>query len=213
MNFFKVLDKLKSKKMAMIIYCLLDRIPIFVLGKDSNIIDEFLIELSELAHFRKEIVFFTDFISKNEYLYLIQNEDIDYNSQRVQIRCPSSVALKAINQIESFKSWLIGMVIFNYDNDIINIKNLIKEKAKRFLCIIISSNPISVEMEGMNVKSVDLTLELNILQKIFLDTEKSIAQMKRILTDKIKSNNFDEELIKTLLDFEIEKEELKKKHF
>ncbi len=60
MNFFKVLDKLKAKKMALIIYCLLDRIPLIVLGNDSNIIDEFLIELSELVHFRKEIVFFIE---------------------------------------------------------------------------------------------------------------------------------------------------------
>lgn len=212
MNFFKFLDKLQSKKKTLIIYSLLDRIPIVVLGNDSNVIDEFLIELSELVHFRKEVVFFTDFISKSEYLYLIQNEDVDYNSQRIQVRCPSNVALKALSQIDNFKSWLIG-VVFNTDMDINRVKNLIKEKIKEFLCIIITSNPIFVEMKGINVKLIDLTLEQNILQKIFRDTEKSIAQMKRILTDKIKSNMFDEEFIKTLLDFETEKEELKKNIF
>ena len=63
------------------------------------------------------------------------------------------------------------------------------------------------------LKLIDLTLEQNILQKISQDTEKSVARMKRVLSEKIKSNKLDKDLIKTLLDFEVEKKELKKNIF
>lgn len=210
MNFFKILEKLKRADASIIIYCLLDRIPIIVLGEDSDRIDSFLIELSELIHFRKEFVFYTDFISISEYEDLIQNESIDYNSQRAHIRCPSNVALKALNHFEIFDSWLIGIKIPDNINNINNYKNSIKKKINPFLSISLLSNKILVELEGFNWRLLDLTLEQSLLQKISQDTEKSVAKMKRVLSEKIKSNEIEEDLMKTLLDFEIEKTELKK---
>ena len=67
-----------------------------------------------------------------------------------------------------------------------------------------------VELEGINLKQLDLTLEQNLLQKISQDTEKSVAKMKRVLSEKIKSNDLDVDLIESLLNFDVEKEELKK---
>ena len=213
MNFFKMLDKLKKKHTSLILYCFLDRIPIIVFGDKEHKVDNFLVELSDLVHFRKEVVFYTDFIAVNEYNNLIQNEDIDYNSQRTHIRCPCNVALKALNQFEHFNSWLIGLVIPKQKENLFYIKNLIRNKCKKFLCIILSSNTISVEFEGLDPKLIDLSLEENILQKISQDTEKSVARMKRVLSEKIKSNKLDRDLVKTLLDFEVEKKELKKNIF
>ena len=213
MDIFKILDRLKRKYTSLILYCLLDRIPIIVMGDKSTQIENFLIELSNLVHFRKEFVFYTDFISKVEYDNLIQNEDIDYNSQRVHIRCPCDVALKALTQFGNFSSWIIGIAIPKQTENLFYIKNVIRKKASKFLTIIISSNTVSVELEGINLKQIDLSLEQDILQKISQDTEKSIVKMKRVLSDKIKSKKLDNDLIKTLLDFEVEKNELKKNIF
>jgi len=209
-NFFKILDKLKIKNSSLILYCLLDRIPIVVFGEKSNKINQFLIELSELIHFRKEIVFYTDFISIKEYENLISNEEMDYNSQRVLIRCPCNVAIKALNQFNNFNSWLIGFIIPENKKEFHYLMNLIRKKIGIFLLILITSNTISIELEGINIKLIDLTLEQNILQKISQDTVKSINRMKRVLSEKIKANKMDKELINTLLDFELEKKELKK---
>ena len=101
MNFFKIIDKLKRKNTSLILYCLLDRIPIIVFGDNSDEVDSFILELSEIIHFRKELVYHTDFISKKEYDLLMQNENIDYNSQRIQIRCTQNVGLKALNEFEN----------------------------------------------------------------------------------------------------------------
>ena len=213
MNFFKFLDKLNKNEDSLILYCLLDRVPVVVLGDNNNKIDQFLVDLSELIHFRKEYVFYTDFISNNEYNNLILNENMDYNSQRVHIRCPCNVSRKAISQIENLNSWIIGMTIPIQKEHIDFLKKIIKKKTKKCLFIIFSLDKIYVETEGIESKLIDLTLEQNIFKKISQDTEKAIAKMKRVLSEKIKSNQLEKDLIKTLLDFEIEKEELKKNIF
>ena len=84
---------------------------------------------------------------------------------------------------------------------------------RAFLNISITSNKVSVVFEGINTKLLDLSLEEEILQKISQDTEKSIIRMKRVLSDRIKLNNIDDDLIQTLLDFNAEKNELKKNIF
>ena len=210
MNFNKILEALNKKKTSLILYCLLDRIPIIIFGDETQDVDEFLVELSELIHFRKDLVFYTDFVSKEEYQYVIQNEDVDYNSQKAQYRCPCNVALKALETLDRFDSWLIGILSSQQKLELNKARNLIRKKIPNHLKISLSSNKISIELEGLNAKSIDLTLESDILQKITQDTEKSITRMKRVLSEKIRSNSLDEGLITSLLDFEAEKDVLKK---
>jgi hypothetical protein len=192
---------------------MLNRIPIIVFGDDEVKIDDFIMELTDLIHFRKEVVFYSDFISLNEYEILIQNEDIDYNSERSHIRCPCSVTLKALNQFENFSSWLIGFVIPKQKENYFFIKNEIRKKIQTFLCITISNKNISFEIEGINQKYIDLLLEDNILQKISHDTLKSITSMKRALSETVKTDAISKDLLETLLDFQVEKKELKKSIF
>ncbi|MFX1277343.1 MAG: hypothetical protein ACFFBP_20055 [Promethearchaeota archaeon] len=213
MNFFEILDRLKSKESALVIYCLLDRIPIIVFGDNSNEVNDFIIELSELTHFRKEIVFYTDFISEFEYESLMQIEDNDYNSQRIHVRCPCEVSLKALNHFDNFNSWIIGMIIPKRIEELQLLKNLIKIKIQGLLIIKIVDNKVLISLEGVDIKSIDLTFEENILKKIFKDTDDSIIRMRRVLTDKIKSKKVNNDFMDTLLDFSVEKNELKKNIF
>jgi len=183
------------------------------MGDDSEKVNNFLIEVSELIHFRRDYVFYTDFISLQEYEDLISNENIDYNYQRAHIRCPCNVAIKALNTFKHIDSWLIGIVSPRQKEDLLKLKDFISKKAKVLLYISFFSNNFSIDLEQINLKSVDLTLEENIFKKISQDTEKSIIKMKRVLNDKITSNQLDRDLVKTLLDFEVEKSELKKNIF
>ncbi|MHA2181798.1 MAG: hypothetical protein ACXAAH_10275 [Promethearchaeota archaeon] len=213
MNFFKILDKFKKHYISLILYCLLDRIPIIVFGDNSEKLNSFLIELSELVHFRKEYVFYTDFVSSDDYDDLISNEDIDYNYQRAHIRCPCEVAIKALNTFKNLDSWLIGIVIPREKKDVEKLKEFINTKSNVILFISFFSNSFSIGLDHIDLKSLDLTLEEGILRKISQDTEKSLIKMKRVLNDKITSNQLDKDLVATLLDFEIEKSELKKNIF
>jgi hypothetical protein len=213
MNFFKNLDTFKKDYNSLILYCLLDRIPIIVMGDNPDEVDNFLIDLSDLVDFRKEYVFYTDFIHVNEYEDLISNEQIDYNYQRAHIRCPCNVAIKALNTFKSIDSWLIGVVIPKHPKDLLKLKDFINKKAEYILYISLFLDTISIDLEQITLKSLDLTLEENIFKKISQDTEKSIIKMKRVLSDKISSDQLDKDLVNTLLDFEIEKSELKKNIF
>ncbi|MHA2398173.1 MAG: hypothetical protein ACXADU_04715 [Promethearchaeota archaeon] len=213
MNFFNILDKYKRNYIALILYCLLDRIPIIIMGDDVDNIDNLLIELSGLVHFRKEYVFYTDFISLQEYEDLISNESIDYNYQRAHVRCPCNVAIKALNTFENIDSWLIGLVMPKKKEDIKKLKDFISKKTQIYLYITFFSNSFSIDWDQSALKSIDLSLEEGILKKISQDTEKSIIKMKRVLIDKISSDDLDNELVKSLLDFEVEKGEVKKNIF
>jgi hypothetical protein len=208
-----MLEVLKGPDAALILYALLDRVPIIVYGNDAKEVDDFIIELSNLIHFRKEFIFYTDFISVNEYDNLLMNEGIDYNSQRTHIRCPSSVALKALNQFEKFNSWIIGIEIPHEKEKVRQFINSVKKKITYFLSIAFFPNSILVEIVGLNWKLLDLTFERDVLHKISQDTEKSIIKMKRTLSGKVKTEEIDEDLVKTLLDFDVEKEELKRNIF
>jgi len=209
MSFFKFLESLKASDTSLILYSLLNRIPIIVYGNEAEDVDNFIIDLSNLIHFRKELIFYTDFISETEYTNLIMNEDIDYNSQRTHIRCPTAVALKALNQFENFNSWLIGFEIPKQKERIQRFINSVKKKINRFLSISFFSNSVSIDFIGLNWKLLDLSFEKVVLQKISQDTEKSITKMKRVLFEKVKTEEIDNDLLSTLLDFDVEKEELK----
>jgi hypothetical protein len=210
MDFFRIISDLKKSDSSMILYSLLNRIPIVIIGEDTNEIDDFLIELSELMHFRKDVVFYTDFISIEEYQQLLQNESIDYNSQRTQVRCPCGVSNKCINYFNNFDSWIMGFEMKNVKKEVHSLNIYIRSKIPIFLGIQIIANSIKIELEGINSKEVDFTFEQNVLQKISQDTEKAVIKMKRVLSERIKSEKLDIDLIHNLLDFEVEKQELKK---
>jgi len=205
---------LKSKESALILYCLLNRIPIIVFGNNSSKINDFIIELSELVHFRKEMVFYTDFISEKEFYNLVQSEESDYNIQRTHIRCPCEVSSKAFKNFDNFDSWIIGV---NIGSDKIEdfhlLENDIKKKINILLSIILRYDNIIIELEGIDLKMLNLTFEENLLKKIFEDTEHSIIRMQRVLSEKMKSKQIESDIIETLLDFGVEKNELKKNIF
>lgn len=212
MNIFKCFKQLKKKEQCFLLYCLLDRIPIIVFGQSSEIINDFISALLNLISFRKEFIYYTDFISNSELESMIQNEYNDYNSMRVQIRCPANTGIKAIEQFNSLISTVIGIII-PPKNNIHLIEKSIKRKANKFLEIFLKENDITIKDIGFDNKLINLNLEEDILTKISEDTENSINKMKRVLYEKINKKEINKELIESLLDFKIEKKEIKKNIF
>ena len=202
----KIIEKISKSEAALILFSILNRIPVIVFGDNSDEVNDILIEFSEMVNFRKEFVFYTDFISNEEYEYLIQNENIDFNSQRFLVRCPCSVSIKALNQFNEFKSWLIGFEIPLHRKDFLHLQDLILVKIKKYLSIYLIQNKVSLKFHGINKKGLDLSLEYKILQDIFENTEKAIIKMKRVLQEKMNSEILNDDLTNTLLDFTNEKQ-------
>jgi len=53
MSFFEFLERLKVSDISLILYSLLNRIPIIVYGDDAEDIDNLVIEISDLIHFTR----------------------------------------------------------------------------------------------------------------------------------------------------------------
>jgi hypothetical protein len=208
-NVFKLLDRSKKKDSCLVIYSLLNRIPLFFFGSDPPIIDNLLNELSTIIPFRKELTFYNDFISMEEYEEIIQNENIDFNIQRTQICCPCSYFAQLLKTFHSYKSFIIGVNLERQEDCFDFIDSHLKSMIKKYVCILLYSNKIKIISKGINRKSLDLSFEAKILQKVSEDTEKAISKMKRVLNDKVRLKNIDRDLANTLLDFEVEINELK----
>jgi hypothetical protein len=208
-NIFKLFDSSKKKDSSLVLYSLLNRIPIFFFGSDPLMIDNLLIELSTIIPFRKELTFYNDFISMEEYEDIIQNENIDFNIQRTQIRCPCSVSVQLLKALNSYQSFIIGVNLERQEECFDFIKFHLNAIIKKYICILLYSNKIKIISEGINHKSLDLNFEARILQKVSEDTDRAISKMKRVLNDKVRLKNINKDLANTLLDFEVEINELK----
>ncbi|MFO7796020.1 MAG: hypothetical protein ACQERB_10945 [Promethearchaeati archaeon] len=213
MDIFKFFDKLGKENRALILYSLLNRIPIIVFGKVSEDINELINELMDLIKFRKEFVYYTDFISKQEYEDLILNEYNDYNCARIQIRCLANVSSILIEEFDTLESIIIGIRLPDSKRDLKIIQERISNKTKDHIELFLKNGNTEVITNIMNKKILNLYIEESIFQKVSKDTEKSINKMKRVLSEELRKNKIDIELEEALLNFELEKKEIKRNIF
>ncbi|MEJ2251346.1 MAG: hypothetical protein P8Y70_13020 [Candidatus Lokiarchaeota archaeon] len=209
MKLFEFFDKIGKNNTAVLIYCLLNRIPIIICGKDAENVNDLIIEISQLIPFRKDFVFGTDFISEKEYSTLRNIEKIDFNSLRTQISCPTCVSSEILKNFNSIGSMIIGIKLIEELQFNVTIDSLNKFNTAFCLFNLVSKDK-KIKIYGIKCKNIQIDLELKILKKISDDTKKSIIRMKRVLSEKIKQKNLDLDLLTTLLDFRNEKIELQR---
>ncbi|MFX1256481.1 MAG: hypothetical protein ACFFAN_01375 [Promethearchaeota archaeon] len=198
----KQLERLKGEDAPLIIYCLLNRIPIAVIGKNSEKVNQFIDNLTNLAPFRNETVFGSIFNTNKELLDYINEENIYYDSRRRMYISYCSSTPIALKNIINFKSWIIGM---DYS---LKIKNVIKN----YLEITLKANSISVNLIGLIKKSIEqekLSFEKKVLGN-FLEPEELrkrdfyFDNFKKILLKSIK-----QDYLKFLADIHEEEEAIK----
>ncbi len=209
MDIFENFERLGKKSSSIILYSLLNRIPIIVIGDDEDNIDDFLIELSNLIFFRKESVFYTDFISFEDYMVYIQNEDADYGSERVLVRCPCGVSDKFLEIFKEFKSCLIGVKLLT-NGDLKSNTRKIDGKVNNYVLIRMFSDDIELKTKGFNAKSLNLDFEERIMHRVYEGTEKAITRMIRVLKENTKAANLNKEILQEIMNFKIEKTEIKR---
>jgi hypothetical protein len=209
MSIFDFFDEIGKVKTSIIIYCLLNRIPLIISGRSLETIDDLIVEISDLIPFRKDLIFGTDFISEEEYNNLINIELLDYNSLRSQISCPTCVSERFLNSFSSFSSMIMGLEIKDKEHLNIILKRLKKSNCAYFL-IKIGLNGRKNDYYGINQKNIDLSIEKLILRKVSDNTKKAIIRMKRVLSEKVKKSDLEEDILNTILDFKTEKVELQK---
>jgi len=197
---------------ALILRALLDRIPILVLGKSDDDINEIIEELTSIVKNRQEIVFYTDFIASTELDDILQLESIDFDSKRTIIKSPPVVTFKAVDTFEDFKAWILGYnyLIDDEEKKAHLLKSLIN-KTDFFLTLEIENEQkLSVKMEGKNAKILDIYFERHMIQDVMKNTEISVEKMTRIIRKKVNNESIDAYVLKNLLNFEIEENRIKR---
>ncbi|MHA1339881.1 MAG: hypothetical protein ACTSRZ_00315 [Promethearchaeota archaeon] len=209
--------ELDENNFALILRCLLDRIPIIIVGNDKETSEFFANKLVDFITFRNKLIFYTDFISKEELDIIFEEEDTNYDINRSVIICPNDAIHKALQIFTNFKSWILCIHIDTNDggtqNTLNEVLNLLKKKIRSFLIIENILDDIKVKINGIKFKSNDLRLEKLIFNKSVKYVETSINRMQRIFSQRINSSNIKEDFKEELLNFNFEKNNLKNNIF
>ena len=174
MNFFELLSKLKKSLKPLILYSLLNRIPLVVFSKLNEVfIRQILINLANVVYFRDIYFFKKDLFSKDELIKLINSEEIEDMSNRYTI----IGYVNNFQELTDFKDFL---------SFIIGIKKVKEEKLEisphqPYLELIIDVNSVNANLNGLNTKDLDLKFEENVLNKIDNETNKSLDDVSYLL--------------------------------
>jgi len=174
MNFFELLSKLKKSLKPLILYSLLNRIPLVVFSKLNEVfIRQILINLANVVYFRDIYFFKKDLFLKDELIKLINSEEIEDMSNRYTI----IGYVNNFQELTDFKDFL---------SFIIGIKKAKEEKLEisthqPYLELIIDVNSVNANLNGLNTKDLDLKFEENVLNKIDNETNKSLDDVSYLL--------------------------------
>ena len=179
MNFFELLSKIKKSLRPLILYSLLNRIPLVVFSKLSEeYIRQILINLADVVYFRDVYFLKKDLFSKDNVNELINAEIIEDMSNRYTI----------VGYINNFQELTDFKDLLSF---IIGIKKVKEEKLEisthlPYLELNFDGNSVNVNLYGLNTKDLDLKFEENVLNKIDNETNKSLDDISYLLKTQLK---------------------------
>ena len=206
----RLMEILGKNQFALLLRIILDRIPVIIIGKDHNEIDNFLNGLIAMVPHRHEYIFWSDFIENDEYLSLIQEEDNDFSIPRNVFCAPTNASKHLFNRIERFRGWIIGFEISNgisQEGIIANFRNY----EERFLIILIEQNELKLSLFGVD-NNINLDFEKKTIDKAIQKTEIALEKMKRVLKKRIKTPPSND-VMTAIMRFDIEEEKIRSNIF
>jgi len=206
----RLMEILGKNQFALLLRIILDRIPVIIIGKDHNEIDNFLNGLIAMAPHRHEYIFWSDFIENDEYLSLTQEEDNDFSIPRNVFCAPTNASKHLFNRIERFRGWIIGFEISNGISQEGIIANF-KKYEERFLIILIEQNELKLSLFGVD-NNINLDFERHLIEKSISKCQIALEKMKRVLTKKIKTPPSND-VMTAIMRFDIEEEKIRSNIF
>ncbi len=173
MNFVDILESSK-KNAALLLWCLLDRIPLIIsnvrTNEEDRMRDESMLEnLAECFYFRHCFKYnFKDESSINnyqDYLYALEKEKLDDNVQRLfvlsLIENTEAFFDRFLNHLSSLNGWIMSCI----ETDLSKLLNKISEQKVPYVCLNISKK-FETNVYGISLKKLDLSFEKYILEQI-----------------------------------------------
>ena len=202
-NIMEILNMFSTNDFALILRCIFDRIPIIIGGKDKEKIDDLLIKLCELIPIRKELIFGTDFLEKDEHDAIIQEEKLDYDNQRIIFRAPVNSEDLILTKIDDLKGWIMGLHVNGNVNSFFEKALRLRKKngTSLFIKFDDANKTEFVKFYSENDEKPDTTLEKRIIKKTFSETENALERIKRVLDKKIQGHDgINQSIITSIVD-------------
>jgi hypothetical protein len=210
MNLTELFSNSNTEDISLILYGLLNRIPILVTGPDDNEIESIINDFSTLLIFRNIMVFYTDFTSADDYLSFIENEEQDFDIQRNTYLCYPFAIEKVIDIVNNFHSWILGCSYTEKDHTILSqIKEKLFVNSPFFIYIEIKNDYLIAQLEGKEFPQFNLTFERWILENAIKKTEISIERMRRVISKRLKIKKIGQDHYHNLMNFKVEELDLK----
>ncbi|NHI92768.1 MAG: hypothetical protein EAX96_09735 [Candidatus Lokiarchaeota archaeon] len=197
---------LGENNFTILLYSLLNRIPIFVVGEIDDEINDLINSIISLVPHRNDVVFYSDFIDPEDYSLMIEEELNNFNIPRLIICCPTTASNIAIEKISNLTGWILG-IKFNESFSYSKIFDKLSNRLDFFLILNILNDKIQIESKGLNFNQIDLSFEKKLIIKSIEKTEIALEKMKRVLNKKIK-DSINSQILNSIMNFELEENKI-----
>ncbi len=199
---------------ALILYCLIDRIPIIISGDDKESVASLVGNLTSLLEIRDVISFGMSEIEFDAITDAYDNEMYNDKQSRFQIECIGSLyTLKALRGYDNFLAWIFGIESKEEPQVLQAVENNLYFKSNPYLIVRIKTLEDKrgrVQLEGETIlvnKRLDkknLEFELKALDDADSFASVKFVKMKKVFGDKtaLRSRDIDQDLLHSLLNFD-----------
>jgi len=198
----KLITNLSKEEFSQLLNCLFLRIPIIVFGENSDTINMFVDFLATLIPHREPIVYWTDFVTREEHLQLLSAEERDYDVKRVIILIYTQYAKRALSEFSEFKGCIIGV-----KSTSMTLKDAIKIiLGKNDNCgVFYVSNLFKFRIYG----KINMHFGKMLSEQVIEKTGVAMERIRKVLIKKLGKKQLNENILKILLDFDVEEEAIK----
>lgn len=193
---------------AITLRCILDRIPVIVIGNSDQEVEDFINDLSGLISFRNQLVFYTDFVEKDDYYNVILNEENDFEAQRNTFLCYPFAVERTIEIFDHFNSWIIGCTK-EFSDQFQKVKEILYNNHNYFLIIRLEQHVLKAQIEGQKFPNLKIEFEKWLFQYAIKSTEIAIERMRRVISKNINLKKLPNDAYHNIMNFSFEEKELK----
>ncbi len=190
----------------------LNRIPVLVVGEDTELIDDVTGSIARLTPYRHNLVFARDFTSESEILAIWEEERHDYEVSRTSICCFASNFQSALERIRRFDGWIISVPLGHRGHGESNF--ILEHAISRILtttsnCGVLRINsPSEMTFQLVRPSGQSLTVERGIVHKIVTRRQQSLERIRRLLSKSLRDANTPKDVVDLILNLDDESEKL-----
>jgi hypothetical protein len=202
------LATLERKELAVLLRALLDRIPVIVSGDSDEVADLVAEALVSFVPHRREVVFGSDFASHSEHEQMMNNEQSNYDEERIVFRAPSCATPAMAQQIRSFKGWIIAA----NEHAVRRIAGAIEARNGPIVVLNVVNQGVVLKPNGNQKGLSQTSFEQKLLEKVVSETEMKIERIARVLR-RAAQGKVSERLETSLVDLRHEEERVRQSLF